>query len=436
MSIYGAMFSGVSGLAANSQSLGMIADNISNVNTVGYKTTRASFSTLVTATRSASAYSPGGVKSAPQSLIDRQGLLQSSISPTDIAISGNGFFVVNTLAQPTATTGSYMYTRAGQFTADQNGFLRNAAGLYLQGWPIDATGNIPTNRSDLTVLQTINLNAITGSAMATTTASVKANLEASQAVSAGYTVGDMAAGTTTPHFERSIEVIDSQGGARTVRMAFLKTATNTWSVEVISSPAADTTGTNGLIASGDLTFNTDGSLATVPAGLSTLSINWAAGLGITTPQAVTFDYGTIGTTDGVTQFASASELIETSVDGAVFGALAGVSIDEEGIVTALFDNGNQQQIYKLPVAIFPNPNGLGNKQGNAYIATDTSGPFNLQEAGIGTAGKIAPNALEASTVDLAEEFTNMITTQRAYSASSRIITTADDMLEELIRIKR
>src|SRR5690606_28991485 len=117
-----------------------------------YKTSRANFSSLVVPSQGASSYAPGGVLSRPQALIDRQGLLQASSSPTDIAISGNGFFVVNSAAQPTSTTGSYLFSRAGSFTSDLDGYLRNSAGYYLQGWPIDAAGNIPSNRNDLTAL--------------------------------------------------------------------------------------------------------------------------------------------------------------------------------------------------------------------------------------------------------------------------------------------
>ena len=124
------------------------------------------------------------------------------------------------------------------------------------------------------------------------------------------------------------------------------------------------------------------------------------------------------------------------MDGAVFGNLSGVRIDQEGFVVALFDNGIQRQIYQIPTATFVNPNGLQEEQGNAYSVTDESGTFTLKIAGTGGAGSIEANTLEASTVDLADEFTGLIKTQRAYSASTKIITTADEMLEELIRIKR
>jgi flagellar hook protein FlgE len=151
---------------------------------------------------------------------------------------------------------------------------------------------------------------------------------------------------------------------------------------------------------------------------------------------ITINFGSDGMTDGFTQFDAPSVLVSSDSNGSVFGALAGVRVDEDGTVVALFDNGTRQNIYKLPVAMFNNPSGLIAKTGNTWIASAESGDFNLQQATQGGAGSIAPGTLEASTVDLATEFTKMITTQQAYSASSRIITTADEMLDELLRLKR
>jgi flagellar hook protein FlgE len=148
------------------------------------------------------------------------------------------------------------------------------------------------------------------------------------------------------------------------------------------------------------------------------------------------DVGTVNEADGVTQFASDFSINSIDQDGVRFGGFVGVNIDEKGIVTAVFDNGEQRPIYQIPLAVFDNPNGLEAVTGNAFRQTDRSGVLVLQQPDTGGTGEVASSALEASTVDLAEEFTKMITTQRAYSASARIITTADEMLEELIRIQR
>ena len=167
MSIIGALQSGVSGLNAQSQSMSVIANNISNVSTVGYKASRTAFSTLVTQTVAATGFSTGGVQAESLQLNDVQGLLQQTSSATDMAISGDGFFVVNNESEPGVATGQFMFTRAGQFVPNEDGDLANTAGLFLQGWPIDETGDIPSNRTDLNVLETVNVRGLTGSAEAT-----------------------------------------------------------------------------------------------------------------------------------------------------------------------------------------------------------------------------------------------------------------------------
>jgi len=176
MSIYGALFSGVSGLAAQSQAMGMISDNITNVNTVGYKESTAQFSTLVTAQATAAAYAPGGVKSTPQQLIDKQGLLQASVSPTDLAINGAGFMIVTDVASPAADAREYL-TRAGSFTADVNGYLKNAGGYFLRAFAIDSAGTVGTT------LSTVNIANFPPTLRVTENVGLQANLKASQTIS-------------------------------------------------------------------------------------------------------------------------------------------------------------------------------------------------------------------------------------------------------------
>jgi len=453
MSLYASLFSGVSGLSAYSGALGMISDNIVNVNTVGYKETRARFSTLVTESSSTTTYSPGGVQATPQNLISRQGLLQTSNSATDLSIDGSGFFVVSDTPQAGTTNSSISFTRAGSFTPDDQGFLQNTAGLYLLGFPFDSAGNIPVNR-EVSSLEPINVSDLTGTAEATTDVTLRANLQSSQVVNpgiAGYASGaagtSMAGGAFTPDFERNVEIFDSLGGTHTVTIAAIKTATaNEWGVEIFVNPSTDIVPGAGLhsgqIATGTLAFNTDGTidLSGTSAGLlSAINVTWttpAASGELPAPSAVTFDFGEDGLSNGFTQFDSTSTLISSSVNGAVFGNVIGVGIAEDGIVTALFDNGLARQVYRLPISTFQNPDGLTRRQGNSYTISDQSGDFTLQLAGTGGAGFVAPSTLEASTVDLANEFANLITNQRAFSASTRIITTADEMLQELNQIKR
>jgi flagellar hook protein FlgE len=236
-------------------------------------------------------------------------------------------------------------------------------------------------------------------------------------------------------------MFDSQGGVRNMTFSYLKSSTpNEWFTEVHVEPVADVdiaTHPNGLVASGTTAFNSDGTMdiANSTAALTSPTVTWNSNLGID-DSVLTVNYGSDGQADGLSQFNGTSRIISSDVDGAVFGGLAGVQIGDDGIVTALFDNGTREDIFKLPIATFPNANGLEAKTGNAFLATNDSGDFSLNEAGTGSAGVVAASAVEGSTVDLTREFTLMIETQRSFSANGRIITTADEMLNELVNLKR
>jgi len=433
MSLYGALTIGVAGLSANSVALSATSSNIANVNTVGYKNQTINFETFVNIPGLAG-NSSAGVSSSIGQDVTTQGLPTSTSSPTDMSISGNGFFVV---APNASGTGGQEYTRAGSFTPDENGNLKNVAGLYLLGWQLDTQGNIPTNTSALSL---INVSALAGKAQATTNLGIQANLQSSAAVDATYTPGDITSGAATPDFQRTINVYDSQGGSQPLTMSFIKTRANTWGYEVsYSGTASNITGAN-PIDTGTVTFNSDGTMKNVngasPAsGTFALTIPWAASTGLSS-QSVNVNLGAVNGTSGLTQFDSASTLNGTSPDGSPFGSITGVQVSKDGTVTAQFSNGLSQAVYKIPVATFTNPDGLGQMSGDAYTATRQSGAANINIANTGSAGGIAAQTLEASTVDLATEFTNLITTQRAYSASARIVTTADQMLQELEQLKQ
>ena len=446
MSLFGSLFSGVSGLTAQSQSMAMISDNVANVNTTAFKGALAQFSSLVTGQDNVATYSPGGVRTYTYQTIANQGLIQSTDSPTDVAISGGGFFVVNTAQD---TSGEQLYTRAGSFAPDFVGDLRTPSGHYLQGWALDVNEQVV----DVNTIETVNVNSINGVATATTSVEVGANLDADQLPFAGvYGGGDMAlfnasGGTlgVQPDFSREIQIYDSLGRPQNITMAFLRDAApNSWNVEIYGDAAEvdAVSHPNGLLASGAITFNGDGSLGTtnivpVISGIANapVDIDWAAATGAN-PSAVTMDFGNPGQTDGLTQFASPTNVAFVTQNGAEVGELSGVSIDEEGYVVAAFTNGEQRRLYLLPISTFANPIALDPRTGNVYAQTDNSGEFNLRVAGSGGAGTLATAALESANVDLADEFTKMIVTQRAYSANARVITTTNDMLSELIQMNR
>jgi len=433
VSLYSALYAGVSGLSAQSSAMATVADNITNINTIGYKGIETQFKSLVTDGRASSAYSAGGVAAAPRALISKQGLLQASSSTTDLGIDGAGFFVTRT---GTSATDAVAFTRAGAFHPDEAGFLRNSSGYYLQGWRLDAVGNY-VNTGTLSALEPVRVAELTGTAAPTSKIEMRANLQSTTPLFTGvYAAGDMATGVATPAFSRTIEIYDAQGGAHRVNMSFVKSAANQWEAEIYASPATDVTAANGLLASGTVKFNPDGSLDranSTPALFANLNINWSNSAG---SVPIVLDLGSNAGLDGLTQFGSVSAMISSTVNGGLLGNLASVEVSKAGTVSAIFEDGTARALFQLPISTFPNPDGLTRLPGNGFSTSQDSGSATLNEPGVLGAGYISPSTLEGSNVDLAQEFTNMIRFQRAYSASSKIITTVDDMLQEVSNLKR
>lgn len=476
MSINSALLAGVSGLTSNAAAMAAISQNIANVNTVGYKRVQAEFSTLVNNQQQGVNYSAGGVMASTRNFISQLGQLQRTTNTTDLGIDGQGFFVTTEKAEGLDASDARLFTRAGAFRVDDLGYLKNTAGLYLQGWPVDAEGNVSLDPSDLTRLRSINVASVGGAAEATTRAQINANLKSSQAISADVTAGtydpatnsmaqyDATAGTgVKPDFTINLPVSDSKGGQRNLTLNLLKSdVPNQWYAEIVATPSGDVVSgaplANGQVKVGIIAFTQDGRLdaaamaalgssalfsdvnnATLTFGASDAGTpaaggaNWAAGLGIDN-QVVSLDLNSAA--GGLTQYDSDSIIQAVITNGTPFGSLIGVEVDEQGFVTANFDNGVSRKIAQVAIATFPSTDSLTSVSGNAYRVSRDSGTYNLKAAGTGGAGLIAASQLEASTVDLSTEFTGLITTQRAYSASSKIITTADEMLQELISIKR
>jgi flagellar hook protein FlgE len=466
MSINSAMLAGVSGLVANSSALAAISDNIANVNTVAYKRAQVNFANVVTSQALTGRYSAGGVQGISRQYVSQQGLIQSATSTTDLAIAGDGFFVVGGKGADLTAADTRMFTRAGSFSVDSDGYLKNSAGLYLLGWgPPNADGTFNISPSDVTTMTPINVKNQGSVVAATTDVAITANLNADQLPStaaATYNTGanSMAAYAngvatgTKPDFAIELGVIDSQGGVRKIVMGFSKppaaggppavVPANEWNAEIYVVPAADVTETNGQLSSGKVFFNQDGSInltTTTVFGAAgdppVISLDasggtapaWSASAGIAA-QDVTLDVSKL------TQFSSASTVSSVASNGAQVGNVIGVEVDESGVVSVVYDNSQVRKVAQLGLATFSNPDGLKSTSGNAYRPTLESGEYVLNTAGNGGAGKISPSSLEASTVDLSSEFTGLITTQKAYSASSKIITTADQMLDELINIIR
>ena len=469
MSINSAMSAGVSGLVANSSALAAISDNIANVNTVAYKRQQVNFANVVTSQAVKGRYSAGGVQAVTRQFVGQQGLIQSATSATDLGISGDGFFVVADKGAGLTAQDTRKFTRSGSFSVDADGFMVNDAHLYLQGWPVKSDGTIDTNPSDLTKMASINVKNLGAAVAQTQNVIVNANIDKrgvsgsagdlTYGAAAGTSMADFAKdGTgTKPDFTMEMNLIDSAGGSHKVVVSMLKdsSATNSWHAEIYAVPDTDIDnggGTPGQIASGKIVFANDGTFdqanstlfgGAVGAGLAPnfkLAAGSAAG-GTPTAPAWSNTSG-INASDidldfsKLTSYAQTTTVISINPDGAAPGNVVGVEVDEKGIVSAIFDNSEVRRIAQIGLATFPNPDGLKPVSGNAYQPTIASGEFAVKQPKVGGAGQIASSTLEASTVDLSSEFTGLISTQKAYSASSKIITTADQMLDELINIIR
>lgn len=446
MTLLGSLFAAVSGLNSQGRSLGAISDNISNVSTIGYKGGGVRFSSLVTGKTSAATFSPGGVQAKLFSNIESQGLLQPSQSTTDLAINGGGFFIVKETSGSSGTEAP-LYSRAGSFSIDNDGFLKNSSGFFLQGWELDANGNIIGG--DLASVKPINFANQTNASRATSTIDISMNLPATDDVS-GTPNG-------TPPRDMDILVYDTLGVAHNVKLRWTRItvpggapagSSASWQPSIVSMTEASTGNpslaaglpaltTNGT--SSDITFDANGNPNIDPdftLNFTGLTLNSGGVIGDNSPNMgnITVEMGSLGTAGGITM--NSTEYVPKSVtqNGVPFGTLDNVVITETGIVRVVFTNGSKQDMFQIPIATFNDPRSLVEVTGNAYKTDDNAGNVLLQQATVGGAGKIVAGALEASTVDIAEEFTNMIITQRAYSANARIITTSNELLDELIRI--
>jgi len=466
MSINSAMLAGVSELVANASALAAISDNIANVNTVAYKRNQTNFSSVVTAQAVPGHYSAGGTQAITRQLVSTQGLIQTANSATDIAINGDGFFVVTNKGLGLTNSDQRLFTRSGAFTVDANGYLVNDANLYLQGWPA-VNGVTSPDPSDLTAMQPINVKSLGTAVAPTSLVQLTASLFKNQSVSAGEaaynnTTASMAQYAddiankvtptgTKPDFTMEMSIVDSSGGSHKVSLAVLKGANpNEWHAEVYSVPSTDVTGGGapGLIADGTIKFTAQGDFDPVnstgffqsAAGSMTPKFQlgnsaagtapkWATSLGLS-DQAITLDLSKLS------QVVETSQLKSVNSDGAGVGNVIAVQVDQDGYVSAIFDNKQVRKIAQIGLATFPNPDGLKPSSGNTYSSAIPAGVMVAKAPGTAGGGVISPSSLEASTVDLSQEFTGLITTQKAYSASSKIITTADQMLDELIQMKR
>ncbi|HSV32225.1 MAG TPA: flagellar hook protein FlgE [Atribacteraceae bacterium] len=404
------MFTAVSGLKNHQTRMDVIGNNIANVNTVAFKAGRVNFQDILNQTisgaRTPQAGGRGGVNPKQVGLgmtigaidtIFTPGGLQTTDNPTDFAIEGDGFFIVGDGTQQ-------FYTRDGAFKLSADGALVNANGLRVQGWMAGDGGNIDVTGglSNIVLPLTTQMEP-----QATGDLQFDGNLDAN------FAMGDS--------WNTRAEIFDSLGNLHDIPVIFTKSANNTWHWEAFD-PADNVTS----IGSGSTTFATNGIFDSVTGA----QISFNPGGGAAEPLEVLLNF------ENLTQFSGAPTAHVSFQDGYPAGDLDMVTTDSAGMITGIFTNGQSSALAQLAMANFVNPGGLLKAGGNLYQISNNSGTANVGTANSGGRGSIAVGALEMSNVDLAQEFTSMITTQRGFQANSRVITTSDEMLQELLTLKR
>jgi flagellar hook protein FlgE len=407
MGILTSLFSGVSGLNTYGNAMSVIGNNIANVGTAGFKSSRASFADLVSA-------SLGGGSSANQVGLGvflndvqtsfAQGSLSNTGNTLDLAIDGTGFFGLRD------NTGTASYSRAGQFQVNNLGEIVDPSGRFLQGYQASATGLI------LGTVGNITLSAATVAPQVTSTAAVEANLSAAATVpAAAFDATD----ATTYNFSNGMTIYDTLGAQHQLRLYYVKASANTWNLHSQIDGGATTART-------DLVFNSSGALTT--GGAQTFSL--PIGGGAATPQSVAMDFSAI------TQYGAASSLTNQTQDGFTSGSFQNLSIDSAGRVVAQFSNGQTRTLAQVVLSRFTNPNGLARSGENGFAETIDSGAPLAGAPSNNGLGRLISQTIEQSNVDLGKEFVDMIITQRAFQANSRVITTSDEMLQDLVNLKR
>ncbi len=440
MSLFSALTVAVGGLNAQSRSIGHISDNISNATTVGYKRVDTRFEALVTQSN-LRLHDPGGVRASPVFQNSIQGnLLQSQVS-TSLAISGNGFFAVRPPEVGSSGSTTFgaedFYTRRGDFKLDREGYLVNGANNYLIGWSVDAATQAVNTSSP----EPVRVSQLLDAPVPTTQVQYRANLPAG-----------VVTGTSYP--TSTINVFDSLGNPQSLELTWTKNAaTNEWGLNV-QVDGATTPINNGLTFAFNTTTN-QGTIATITPVLTgtpaaspftvvppvapdnfadvTFPVSFA-GAG---SQTISLRFGSYNTTAGVTQFADSNVQVTTlEQNGIPRGSFRDLTVDDSGFVVLNYDNGRSRTLYQIPIVQFNSPDSLNKVSGGSFSRSLEAGTPRYSAPGTVGAGSISGNTLEGSNVDIADEFTKMIQTQRIYSANAKIITTANEMLQEAIATVR
>jgi len=436
-SLFAALTTAVSGLDAQSSSIGNISNNLANSETVGFKSVGTSFEELVNSS-SATLNNPGGVLATPAYENDVQGSITSTGTATNLAISGQGYFAVDTATTDATGTTSFnsqaLYTRQGDFTLNADGYLVNSSGYYLTGYRVDSDGTVNTAATS-----PIQVSATLDNPVPTSTTTYDANLPSNAAT--GYT-----SSTST------VQIYDALGNPYDEGYTWEKTGSDTWSLAV---NVTNSSGTSVYASTIPFTFNTSsssttaGTIATIgsdsstgASGTYTVPSGTDADVEISLPlaggtQSVTMKFGTYDGSTGVTQFADTSDTVTVSdftQDGLSKGSFNDLSISTDGLVSLNYSNGTTKTIAQVPIVQFSGQDELQNVTGNAYEATLESGSPNYSTAGSTGAGTISSSSLEQSNVDIAAQFTTLIEAQQVYSANAKVVTADDSLLQTTINM--
>lgn len=387
----------LTGLNAFHAQIEQISNNMANVETTAYKSNSISFQEVLTSTMSlnssTSVVAGKGVSILGSATSWEQGDLTETGNTNDLAISGEGFFVVSD------ASGTY-YTRDGGFKYDEDGTLVNDYGMVVQGYAINDDGSLGN-------LGDIQLS--TDPILPTATSEITTNLNLDSGTATGET------------FSSTVDVYDSFGNEIPLEITFTKTATaNTWTWDA-DIPA----GTGSSASTGTLTFDANGNLAA-----STKTINLVLTNGATSPQAVTWDIAA----DDLTQYASDSALSSSTQDGNATGTLAKVTVSDDGLISGTYSNGDLRELAQVALALFSNNDGLDKVDDSLYVATGSSGAAVVGAAGTDQYGSITSGALEVSNVDMAGEMADLVIAQRAYEACAKLMTAESEIMQTTVNM--
>lgn len=428
MGVLSSLYTGVSGLTAQGEALGVIGDNIANANTTGFKASRAEFQDIIS--KNLKGILGGnqigrGVKIGAVNPILTQGNVDATDKSTDLAISGDGYFVLR-------GTDGESYTRDGSFHFDREGYLVSNDGQRVQGFEADEKGQIVNKVGDIKFPRALI------PAKGTTEIVLDLNLDSRVEAGKVFNPEDPYG---TSHYSTGVEVFDSQGNKHLMTLFFNKSADRSWDVRGMVDGKEIVGGKEGKMSevmAAKLTFTVDGKLDTET--ISKQAFNFTGGA--LQNQQIKIDFGDSITTDkgkglnGSKQYGKESDLISWRQDGAAAGTITNMSFNDEGVLTALYTNGQAQDLGQIALAKFENPEALFKVGNNRLKESRDSGAGAVGKARHAGRGQLFAKSLERSTVDLATEFVNLIQNQRGFQANAKTITTTDELLNEVIQLKR